>query len=161
MYPFPTVFPKDLYCRHVKTRACFGKGQLAKGQCIKQVLPKNFWQIYAPFFTSTINHAVFFLQLQRPLKKCSKWGTSILLSCKPQSHLDKVPTTSTVHGFHWRSTNLVRTGQIAMRSYCVFFYDKCLPTTTNPCFWAQWEHITHTVSAWCNLKGLRKNLVKT
>ena len=25
--PFPTVFSKDLYCRHVKTRACLGKGQ--------------------------------------------------------------------------------------------------------------------------------------
>ena len=24
--PFPTVFPKDLCCRHVKTRACLGKG---------------------------------------------------------------------------------------------------------------------------------------
>ena len=24
--PFPTVFSKDLYCRHVKTRAFFGKG---------------------------------------------------------------------------------------------------------------------------------------
>ena len=24
---FPTVFPKDLFCRHVKTRACLGKGQ--------------------------------------------------------------------------------------------------------------------------------------
>ena len=24
---FPTVFSKDWYCRHVKTRACFGKGQ--------------------------------------------------------------------------------------------------------------------------------------
>ena len=24
--PFPTVFSKDLYCRHVKTRACFWKG---------------------------------------------------------------------------------------------------------------------------------------
>ena len=24
--PFPTVFSKDLYCRHVKTRACMGKG---------------------------------------------------------------------------------------------------------------------------------------
>ena len=24
--PFPTVFLKDLYCRHVKTRACMGKG---------------------------------------------------------------------------------------------------------------------------------------
>ena len=23
--PFPTVFSKDLYCRHVKTRACLGK----------------------------------------------------------------------------------------------------------------------------------------
>ena len=26
MSPFPTVFSKVLYCRHVKTRACFGKG---------------------------------------------------------------------------------------------------------------------------------------
>ena len=24
--PFPTVFSKDLYCRHVKTRGCLGKG---------------------------------------------------------------------------------------------------------------------------------------
>ena len=24
--PFPTVFSKDLYCRHIKTRACLGKG---------------------------------------------------------------------------------------------------------------------------------------
>ena len=24
--PFPTVFSKDLHCRHVKTRACLGKG---------------------------------------------------------------------------------------------------------------------------------------
>ena len=24
--PFPTVFSKGLYCRHVKTRACLGKG---------------------------------------------------------------------------------------------------------------------------------------
>ena len=24
--PFATVFSKDLYCRHVKTRACLGKG---------------------------------------------------------------------------------------------------------------------------------------
>ena len=24
--PFPTVFSKDFYCRHVKTRVCLGKG---------------------------------------------------------------------------------------------------------------------------------------
>ena len=24
--PFPAVFSKDLYCRHVKTKACLGKG---------------------------------------------------------------------------------------------------------------------------------------
>ena len=24
--PFPTVFSRDMYCRHVKTRACLGKG---------------------------------------------------------------------------------------------------------------------------------------
>ena len=23
---FPTVFSTDLYCKHMKTRACFGKG---------------------------------------------------------------------------------------------------------------------------------------
>ena len=27
--PFPTVFSKDLYCRHIKTRACFGKNYLS------------------------------------------------------------------------------------------------------------------------------------
>ena len=27
--PFPTVFSEDLYCRHVKTRACLGKGQIS------------------------------------------------------------------------------------------------------------------------------------
>ena len=26
IFPFPKVFSKDLYCRHVKTRACLGKG---------------------------------------------------------------------------------------------------------------------------------------
>ena len=26
IFPFATVFSKDLYCRHVKTRACLGKG---------------------------------------------------------------------------------------------------------------------------------------
>ena len=25
--PIPTTFSKDLYCRHVKTRACLGKSQ--------------------------------------------------------------------------------------------------------------------------------------
>ena len=25
-YPFPLVFSKDLYCRHIKTKACLGKG---------------------------------------------------------------------------------------------------------------------------------------
>ena len=24
--PFPTVFSKDLHCRHLTTRACLGKG---------------------------------------------------------------------------------------------------------------------------------------
>ena len=28
--PFPTVFSKDLYCRHIKTRACLGKGKEIK-----------------------------------------------------------------------------------------------------------------------------------
>ena len=25
-FSFPTMFSKDVYCRHVKTRACLGKG---------------------------------------------------------------------------------------------------------------------------------------
>ena len=25
--PFPTVFSTELYCRHIKTRACLGKGK--------------------------------------------------------------------------------------------------------------------------------------
>ena len=29
--PFPTVFSKDLYGRHIKTRACLGKGQVNLG----------------------------------------------------------------------------------------------------------------------------------
>ena len=28
--PFPIVFSKDLHCRHVKTRACLGKGSAFK-----------------------------------------------------------------------------------------------------------------------------------
>ena len=27
-FSFPTVFSKDLYCRHIKTRVCLGKGKL-------------------------------------------------------------------------------------------------------------------------------------
>ena len=26
IFPFPTMFSKDLYCRHLKTRACLGEG---------------------------------------------------------------------------------------------------------------------------------------
>ena len=26
IYPFPTLFSKDLHCRHLRTRACLGKG---------------------------------------------------------------------------------------------------------------------------------------
>ena len=29
--PFPTVFSKNFYCRHVKTRACLGKGLILSG----------------------------------------------------------------------------------------------------------------------------------
>ena len=28
IFPLPAVFSKDLYCKQVKTRACFGKGWL-------------------------------------------------------------------------------------------------------------------------------------
>ena len=33
--PFPTVFSKDLYCRHAKTRACLGKGEESEFQILK------------------------------------------------------------------------------------------------------------------------------
>ena len=26
MSPFPTVFSRDMYCKHTKTQVCFGKG---------------------------------------------------------------------------------------------------------------------------------------
>ena len=31
--PFSTVFSKDFYCRHVKTRACLGKGSNKSTAC--------------------------------------------------------------------------------------------------------------------------------
>ena len=43
--PFPTVFSKDLCCRHVKTRACLGKGynmiQFASGYVILMMVRVN------------------------------------------------------------------------------------------------------------------------
>ena len=41
--PFPTVFSKDLYCRHVKTRACLGKGSTS---CVCETL----MPLKLPFF---------------------------------------------------------------------------------------------------------------
>ena len=38
--PFPTVFSKDLFCSHVKSRACLGKGQVFTLQ--SQVSTSNF-----------------------------------------------------------------------------------------------------------------------
>ena len=35
--PFLTVFSKDLYCRHVKTRACLGNGYNKKSLERKQI----------------------------------------------------------------------------------------------------------------------------
>ena len=40
--PFPTVFSKDLYCRHVKTRALFGKGLKSLLWKADNRLTKNF-----------------------------------------------------------------------------------------------------------------------
>ena len=37
--PFPAVFLKDLYCRHVKTRACLGKG--SDTNCIENIVGKG------------------------------------------------------------------------------------------------------------------------
>ena len=36
--PFPAVFSKDLYCRHLKTRACLGKGY--------SVFPEIFFNVW-------------------------------------------------------------------------------------------------------------------
>ena len=64
--PFPTVFSKDLYCRHVKTRACFGKTLLNKttlttlyqiirtfNNLQKRGLLKTFWEKEKMLVTST------------------------------------------------------------------------------------------------------------
>ena len=48
--PFPTVFSKDMYCRHVKTRACLGKG-LSKMLYYFRAWEK--WSLY------TGNHSVY------------------------------------------------------------------------------------------------------
>ena len=39
--PFPTVFSKDLYYKHVKTRACLGKGYKRSGCYFHVVLLKK------------------------------------------------------------------------------------------------------------------------
>ena len=46
--PFPTVFSKDLKCRHVKTRACLGKGarEVKTEICFEKGLPA-----FSPFPT--------------------------------------------------------------------------------------------------------------
>ena len=46
--PFPTVFSKDLYCRHVKTRACLGKGSYLV--CESFIRSCNFCWIMSIFF---------------------------------------------------------------------------------------------------------------
>ena len=45
--PFPTVFSKGLYCRHVKTRACLGKGEIA------HKIISNFLENYPPFSSNS------------------------------------------------------------------------------------------------------------
>ena len=36
--PFPTVPSKDLYCRHLKTRPCFGKGQQQNFELVQRTM---------------------------------------------------------------------------------------------------------------------------
>ena len=43
IYSFPTVFSKELYCRHVKTRACFGKWK-----AIPKLIINNFLKVIFP-----------------------------------------------------------------------------------------------------------------
>ena len=61
-----TVFWKDLYCRHVKTRACLGKGYLKEGfcQCFEKINDKKindkkeespYNQYFVYFFHSDFN----------------------------------------------------------------------------------------------------------
>ena len=48
--PFPTVFSKDLYCKHTKTRACLGKGYIGlfklftKQQNFRFVCKQGIWR---------------------------------------------------------------------------------------------------------------------
>ena len=41
--PFPTVFSKDLFCRHVKTRACFARNEqfLLFPKCFQKTCPAD------------------------------------------------------------------------------------------------------------------------
>ena len=41
IYPFPSMFSKDLYRRHVKTRVCLGTGQLTSTANDKLALDKS------------------------------------------------------------------------------------------------------------------------
>ena len=50
-FSFPTIFSKDLYCRHLETRACLGKGK-SEYEIIMSVVEKleKWWfTLFCPF----------------------------------------------------------------------------------------------------------------
>ena len=58
--PFPTVFSKDLYCRHIKTRACLGKDPLSaeQSQVLTTLNQKAFINTVGKG-KNAVNHSVF------------------------------------------------------------------------------------------------------
>ena len=60
--PFPTVFSKDFYCRHVKTRACLGKGYIYIH--VNYNFHHDFWM--QDCFGSGVNISIFSFPLYIP-----------------------------------------------------------------------------------------------
>ena len=56
--PFPTVFLKDFYCKHVKTRPCLGKGLKSILMRGGEEASKTGWKIYMlTFICHTLNYS--------------------------------------------------------------------------------------------------------
>ena len=68
--PLPTVFSKELYCRHVKTRACLGKVQ--KGQKTLWKKEKKYWLPACTLFPKMFSKVYFFKIVTKSLVKV-KW----------------------------------------------------------------------------------------
>ena len=71
--PFPVVFSKDLYCRHVKTRACLGNGLVSKNYHFYHKL-----EAYRTF-SQTIHNSKG-LKGKKPLKTLREEGKMLVSS---------------------------------------------------------------------------------